>query len=336
MKRLFFACCALGLVLSLGIGCGGGSNNTSAPTSGSDSSTSGSTNPPPNIKSFSATGSPITINDIVNGTSSNSTSSIVSFTDQEVSASATSAFYFGRFYYVAGTHLFSGTGKFKLNKENDNEAFFSDFTLDHLSEITGLASHNNIVTSSTNLAVSPSFNATRNHVEISDATHRFVRFDLDFGNNAYFGDISNAGVIFSSDFSTMVGGNERTFFFIAQKIGSQPDVSLSAIMGNWKSICFRVDPRSGAVTIASTSTVNVSGVGGNGFTAFTGLNSLGNNFDGELTLTDATSGAFFYGFGSGGGTPTAREIDGAFLVSADQSLVVGYDLLDNIYFAVER
>lgn len=339
MKRSIFWACALILVLSSGYGCGGGgggSSNSPAPNVGSNNPNPGSSNPThTNVKSFSTAGSPITIDNIVSGSSSSSTSSMVSSSDQEVSASSTSAFYFGRFFATEGVHLVSGSVKFKLNKQDNNEAYFSDFTLEHYSEITGFESHSDIISSSVNLDVSSSFDSVKNHVEISNATKRFVRFDLDFGNNTYFNDINNAGVIFSSDFTTMVGGDDSSFFFIAQKASSQPDISLSALMGSWKSICFRVNTSTGDIILTSASTITVGGTGGNGFTAFTGVNT-GGPFNGEGTLADPISAAFFYGYGSGSGIPTATTIDGAFLISADQSLAVGYDLLNNFYFAVER
>lgn len=272
---------------------------------------------------WSEAGEALTIDDIVNGDGSGSSLT------KEVATSSSAAFYFGRFLFYDGTYLFTGSVKFKLNKNDDSSAYFSDFTMEHYSEVTGADSHSNIVTSSTDLAVSGAFDASDNHVEIADATERFVAFDLDFGDNDYFGDITSAGVIFSSDFTTMAGGDCSNFFFIAQKVASQPDVSVSALLGDYSGLNFAVNCSTGGITLENTFSVTAGGTGPNGFTAFTGTNSEDGTFSGETALTDSTSGAFLFSYD---GLNTA----GAFLVSADQSLALGIDVTSGLYFAAER
>ena len=283
-------------------------------------------------ESFSASGADITIDDIVNDSSAST-----SLNNSLVTTSISALFYFGRFIYTNGSNVFAGSIKFKINKQDSSSAYFSDFTLEHMSEITAVNNSIVLVPSSTDLDVTAQYNSMSNHVSIANATSRFVAFDIDFGNNDYFGDVTDAGVLFSADFSTMVGGNDSSFFFIAQKISSQPDVSTSTFDGAWNVVNFTVDNSSGYVLIDSTSTVSVGGVGGNGFTGFTGTNSLSGDFDGELSLTDSTAGCFIYGYGLGDGTMTALgPINGGFLVSADQNLAVGVDLDSGLYFAAER
>jgi hypothetical protein len=198
-----------------------------------------------------------------------------------------------------------------------------------------VSSSDSLITDSTDLDVDPDYNSSLNQISITNATSRFVGFDLDFGNNDYFPDIQNAGVFFSADFSTMVGGNNSTFFFIAQKVTLQPDVTSNAINGDLSVINFTVSS-SGAVIIDSTASVSVGGTGGNGFTGFTVTNSSSGDFDGELSLTDATAGCFIFGYGYGDGSMTALGINGGFLVSADQNLAVGIDLSSGLYFAAEQ
>ena len=310
------------IILSLGA-CGGSGSTTT-----SNNSDSGS-------KSFADSGSSITIDDIVNGSS---TSALVDDSDlMYVATSSDAAYYYGRFIYDAYDSIYCGAVKFKVNKENDSAAYFSDFSLEYMAEVTSIESTSSVVSSSTDLEVDDEYNSSYNHIEIEDAADRFVAFDLNFGNNAYFGDIYNAGVIFSSDFSTMAGGDDENFFFIAQKVDSQPNVSTSAITGNWNIVNFTVSNSSGNIYVDSTSSVSVGGTGGNSFTAFTGTNSDSGYFDGELALTDAEAGCFVFGYGSGSDTPTATgTIDGGFIVSADQSLAVGIDINNYIYFAAER
>lgn len=316
MKKIKYLLGCLGLFVILA-NCGGGSD------SGSDDDSATGT------ESFSDSGSSLTIDDIVNGSSSSS-----SLNTSFVTVSSSAPFYFGRFIYYDSSSIFTGAVKFKVNKNDDDSAYFSDFSLEYLSEVLSVSSSDSLVTDSTDLDVDPDYDSSSNQITIANATSRFVAFDIDFGNNDYFSDIEDAGVFFSADFSTMVGGNNSTFFFIAQKVTSQPDVSSSAIEGDWAVITFSVGS-TGSITANSTASVSIGGTGGNGFTGFTGTNSSSGDFDGELSLTDATAGCFMFGYGSGDGTMTALGINGGFLVSADQNLAVGIDLSSGLYFAAE-
>lgn len=328
MKKALLVFLLVGAIASVSIGGAGGCGSTSTGSVDNTDDDGGGGAGSSSEASWSASGDALTIDDIVND--SGSEPSLDLFEKKAVTASSSAPFYFGRFLLSDGFDLFTGSIKFKLNKRNSVSAFFSNVTLEHYSMVVIGADDTDIVTSSTDLAVSDSFDASTNHVEIDNAATRFIGFDLDFGNNEFFGDITNAGVVFSSDFTTMAGGNNESFFFIAQKVSSQPDVSESAILGDFNIFNFTVSS-SGEVTDEGTSTVTVGGTGPNGFTAFIGTNSDSGDFNGELFLTDATSGAFLFGYGDEG-------IDGAFLLSGDESLAVGIDIGsgDAVYFAAER
>lgn len=276
-------------------------------------------------KSFTDSSDPIEMDDIVN--------SLPAPSLKKVDTSSTAPYYFGRFLLVRDGDLFSGSVKFRILKESDDFGYFSDFTLEHMSEVLSITTNTEIVSSSEDLEVSGSFDSSNNTVSITNATERFVSFSINFGNNDYFADIIDAGVVFSSDFTTMAGGDNEHFIFIAQKVESQPDVSEDAIEGDWSLLYFTVS--GSLINSLGTGSVSVGGTGGNGFTAFTGEDDAGESFGGELGVNDETSGAFFFGLSSDGST-TAEGIDGAFLVSADENLAIGYNVTGEFYFAAER
>lgn len=304
------------LFLVIFAACGGGGSDTPDTTQNQNQASS-------TPRNWSAASSALTIDAIVNTPAAGK------------AVYTTAPFYYGRFLYTDQVNLYTGSVKFKLNKEDDSHAYFSDFTLEHYSKVTDYDEHADLIASSKDLQVEGSYDLNSNNATIDNATSRFVAFDLDFGNNAYFGDITNAGVIFSADFTTMAGGNNATFFFIAQKTDAQPDVSLDSLSGKWNVINFTVSSR-GIINKTSTSSVTVGGTGGHGFTGFIGTNSRSVAFDGELALTDPTSAAFVFGYGSGNGTMSAYGMDGAFLVSADESLALGVDITNAYYFAAEK
>lgn len=272
---------------------------------------------------FTASSAPLTVDDMVSPAKS-------------AAGILTSTTYYGRVLYTSGGHLFGASIHFTLNKNNGTTAYFTNFYLDRLVQVTAYNSATAIVTTSTNLNVPGSYNSGTNGVSIGSATSRFVNFNLDFGDNTNFADISNAGVIFSSDFSTMVGGNNLSFFFIAQKASSLPAVSSSDIQSSWSLANFTVNG-SGSIVLASTSTVSVAGTGGHGLLAFTG-SSGGSSFAGETSLTDSGTGVFIFGFDSTPvGTPSADgTLDGAFLLSPDKKFILGYDDVNAQYFAASK
>lgn len=290
-------------------------------------------------KSWSASGENITIDNIANGSGSSSSESGTG----KVSTSTSAAFYFGRFMLVGSDgKLYSGSFKFKMNKQSSSTAYFSDVSLLHFSRADTISTNTSLVSTATDLQVTAAFSSTTNTISIADATKRFVGFDVVFGNTTAFAPLSisgilDAGIIFSRDFTTCAGGDDNSFIFIAQKVDSQPDVSTEDTLGEWNATNFSVTS-SGTISTSSTSTVSISGTGGSGssFRAFTGVNSVSGNFAGEMVLNDATSASFFFGYGATATSTTATGTHGAFIASADKTLVVGYDRSSGLYFAVEK
>lgn len=245
--------------------------------------------------------------------------------------------YFGRVLIANSSNLYSGTFSFKLNKHSSTQAYFSDFSVDRLVQINSLSSVTPIITSPTDMTVNPAYSASGNSVTISSSTKRFVSLKIDFGNNTYFSDVPNAGVMFSNDLSTMVGGDNSSFFFIAQKATSIPSVSISELVNSWGLVNFTVDG-GGTIDIVSTSTVTVGGTGGNGLTAFKGQTPGVAAFQGEAALIDPVGGVLAFGFDdSTTGTPTAYgPIHGVFLISPDKQYMLGLNADQGTYFAGSR
>lgn len=284
-------------------------------------STSSSTN------KFTSSGSAITIDSITSSVSGSS-----------LTAQATSQVYYGRVLYVSGSNLYAASIHFTLNKDSSTAAYFSNFSLDRLVQVSSITAATAVVSSPMDLNVTAAYNSSTNGLSITNATSRFVRFNLDFGDNTHFADVTNAGVIFSSDFSTMVGGNNSSFFFIAQKASSMASVSNSDLVATWSLANFTVSG-AGSISVSSTSSVSVSGTGGHGLNAFTGINSNVGAFKGEVTLNDSGTGVYLFGYDTSGGsgTPTADgQVDGGFLLSPDKQFILGYSIYDGVYFAASR
>lgn len=296
---------------------GGGSGG-----SGGGSSTS--------TNKFTASGTPITADAMVSAYATSSIFKPLAVAQQD---------YYGRALMKdTGGTVYAAAFHFTLNKNDSSTAYFSDFYIDYMTEITGYATSTDVVTSPTLITLtSNSYNAMTNSVSIANASSRFVNFNIDFSNNPYLSSISNAGVIFTNDFNTMVGGDNASFFFIAQKASSLPTVSAGDLLGTFKLVNFSISG-AGSIAIDSTSTVKVEGTGGSGYTAFTGQDSQGNSFQGELTLNNANTGALMFGYDNNGGTPptVTSSYAGAFLFAPDKSCVLGYDTASSLFFAASK
>lgn len=108
---------------------------------------------------------------------------------------------YGRFLYKSGSIIYSGLIHFTLNKTSSTTGYFTDFYLDHYVQITSAITATTLVSTTTNLSVGGSYNVSTNGLTVANASSRIANFNLDFGNNTYFSDIENAGVIFSNDFN---------------------------------------------------------------------------------------------------------------------------------------
>lgn len=296
-------------------GCSGGGGGGSA---GGGSTTSSN--------KFTQSGSPITVDDMVSGYSSTS-----------IHTNSVLQTYYGRFLRKSGSDIYSGLIRFTLNKTSSTTGYFTDFYLDHYVQITSAITATTLVSATTNLSVGGSYNASTNGLTVADASSRIVNFNLDFGNNTYFSDIANAGVIFTNDFNTMVGGDNASFFFIAQKGSAHASSTMSDLIGSYGIANFTVDG-AGSVAVTSTSSVAVGGTGGNALTAFYGTNSLSGAFQGETTLTNSATSTFVFGYDTGGNSPATADgpIDGIFLLSPDKKCVLGYSFYNSNYFAASK
>jgi len=278
------------------------------------------------IRFSPGTGDALTIDAIASSTSS-------------CDASEGSDFYFGRIGALddAGL-LFSGVVRFQLCRSSDSAAFFKDFTLEHFSVVNSLNENTAQVTSRTDLEVTESIDTsststTTNYFQIVDADLQYGYFEIDFGKTDAFGELIAApvtgaagGVIFTSDLSTMAGGDNESFIFIAQKIDSLDNLSTGDVDGNWDTFNFTVS--GGTVSTHSTSTVEIGSFSDN-LAELTGENSEGGEFSGMIGLNDATSGGMVYQYT---GT-TGSSVDGALIASPDNQFALGFDFAGGFYFA---
>jgi hypothetical protein len=230
--------------------------------------------------------------------------------------------YHGSFLYKNGGNFASGSFHFILENDGTNVKFksfsfgkvveTSTFPATPTEVTAGVTCFSNVVDPATNMIV------------MTDSTRREVRLDLDLGVtcNADIADLTNVGILFSSDFSTFVGGDNATFFMIAQKASASPTYAASNIAGVLNMFWFSIDVNGvfveepdydGSVTVSGTSW------------------SAGEN-SGTLKATDSTSGGFLYKYI----TTPANNIDGGFLVSPDKNFVMGIDLIEDVYFAASK
>ncbi len=283
------------------------------------------------INKFTAVGTPITADAMVSAYSVSSVNLAVPL--------STSQAYYGRALMKDGADIYAMAFHFTLNKNDANTAYFSNFFIDYLTQVTGYTTSSNVITTPAQVTLtSMAYNILTNSVQIADASKRFVNFSIDFSDNTHLDDISNAAVIFTTDFNTMVGGDDTTFFFIAQKASSLPASTIADLFGTTNLVNFYID-NSGTIAIDSTSSVVVGGSGGTvGMTAFTGQNSISGAFQGEVVLNNSNTGAFVFGYDDDTGNPptVATPLIGAFLFSPDKKGVLGYDTISGLYFAASK
>lgn len=317
--KLFLSLAFLGLI-ALEVSCG-----SSGGSGGSSTTTIDST------PTFAEKSALFNIDDIVNLQATASSGKKLSNSSAE--------FYYARFVSIETGAFRVGVLKFKMVKHSNTEAYFSDMTLEVLKEVNGsFSGTTDVISSVINLNVPNGFNAVTNTITISSSPDRYVSFSVDFGNNDFVGDVDNAGIMFTSDFNTCAGGNNDDFIFLAQRTDSLSDASVDDLKDNFDVINYTVDSFDGDITLTSTSTVNVGGLGSTNQTAFTGVNSIEDeSFDGEVFMVDGSTGASFFGYGNGDGASTTfGVIHGVFIISPDKKIISGYDFDAEEYFAVDR
>lgn len=249
--------------------------------------------------------------------------------------------YYGRVLFRSqGGQLYGAAIRFDLNTNSSSTAFFSHFYLDRLVLFVNMTTAVTLISSPVNLNVTPSYSFGGNGLSISNVTSRHVGFNINFGDNTHFSDLVSAAAIFTRDFSTFVGGDNSSFFFIAQKASSMPAVTSGDLLGEWIMMDFGVNGH-GVLDIGAPSRLAAGGIGGAGHTVFKGAN-IANIliYGGEYYLTDAGTGAVGLGYDS---TPPYDStitmdgtVDGAFLLSPSKQFVLGFDARNNRYFAGSR
>jgi len=253
------------------------------------------------------------------------------------SALSTSIDYYGRFVSLSGSNVYVGTVHFTVNRQDATTAYFSDFFLDYYGQATSYNSSTTIQGSSVDIGTPVGYNASTNSVTVGNTSRRVMNFSIDFTDNTNVSDVTNAAMVFSNDFTTMVGGGSD-FFFIAQKASAHTTAAVADLQGSWGIVNF--SSSSGSITLDSYSSVSVSGSGGNALAAFTGASESGGGaFGGKYDLVDSSAGVFAFGFDSDfvSGTPTADgTVDGIFLQSPDKQFLFGVNIYEGLLFAASR
>lgn len=306
MLRIPFAGFATGLILSL---CGAFFLSACEPLAGV--SGSGLVNP------FTRSGVSLKIEDLTTGNTQ----------------------YYGRALIRDGGILYGATLSFQLRPQGSQGAYFANFRILRMIIFSGLMSATPTVTSPQNLSVPSSFNLGLNSLVIRDPSARRANFSLSFASNLYLRDLSEAVILVSDDFRSLVGGDSTYFHFIAQKAPAMGTVSSADLDSIWSTTDFRVSSV-GDLTLGVSSQLQNLGVGGLGLTAFRVSTSNGILRAGEFNLVDAASGLFALSLDlnpSANGTPRGNGgVDGAFLLSPDGQLLLGYDIRNSFGFAGGR
>lgn len=247
--------------------------------------------------------------------------------------------YYGRALVKNGSDLYGMTFRFTLNKQNDLSAYFSNFQVLRLVLLNGFMNAVPLISSATTISVPSGHNTATNSLTLVDAAVRTAKFDLNFGANAYLRNIASAGIVAADDFRTIAGGDDGSFFFIAQKATSLPRASTTDLAQPFTLIEFGVNA-SGSLNFRDLwSFSSLAGSGGTGYESFRMTTPEGSRQEGEFQLVDSETGIFVLGFDEapGDGTPTAsRGLEGTFLLSPDRQLILAYNLTNAAYFAGSR
>lgn len=283
------------------------------------------------LNAFTRGGSPLSIDALVAN---------VGITSSDIAIpAATSQIYYGRALIKNGGTLYGMTFRFTLNKQSDSAAFFSNFQILRLVLLNGFANAAPLLTGTTTISVPSGYNAGTNGLSLVDLVARTARFNLNFGANAYLPQITSAGIIVSSDFRTIVGGDDGAFFFIAQKATGLESSTSQDLIAPFSLVEFGVNS-AGSLTLSNFwSFSGIVGLGGGGYPPFRMTTSEGAVKEGEFQLVDSSSGVFVWGFDAtaGDGSPTATSgLEGVILLSPDRQLLLAYDLANFTYWAGSR
>lgn len=293
MKSIF-SCAFSGLVLAFLVAC------SSSSSSNDGSGSSGSVN------KFSASSRAMTATDLAPAT-----------------RAGTQAYY-GSFLYKNGADYYAGGINFTL-ENNGTNVYFKTLAFEKVVLFNTYNSSGSVATTGVSCFSNGSHNATTNFINVSDTTSRFVKFSVNVGGvctGAGFSDISNAGVVFSNDFVTMAGGDNSSFFFMAQKATAQGTFSLTDVDGTSSLYWFTVDG-SGNPSAVSGNAASVTTTNGSWQTT---------SSTGSLKLVDSAIGSYLFKYSTTG----ASSIDGGFIMTPNKSFLLGIDLTSGYYFASSR
>lgn len=235
---------------------------------------------------------------------------------------ATPEYYYGRYIKNDGGDITCGLVSFKVVKESNDTAYFADWTVHRIVDISSPSNVIETLNTDTAADVPAGYDASTNHLSILDDTRRHVNFKINFDDNTYLPDISNGAVVFSEDFETMVGGS-TSFAWIASRRTSAPAAADNdALVGSWSAYNFF--PTSGGdISTGATSGEDYNGIG-SGSLSMTAVDGEGFDFNGEADLMDAEVGVFAYAEGALGST--LASIDGVLFIGPKATVMMRFDL----------
>ncbi len=277
----------------------------------------------------------MTINDIVTDTSYPviapvSTGSLFPY---HLLVGATAEYYYGRYLYNnGGGDLDTGYMSFKVVKQSSTTAYFAEWTVHQTAVISDPDSVATTV-ANVDLVVPAAYDADDNSVSIRNALRREVNFSVDLGAGP-IGDISNGVVVFSKDYSTMIGGDDKLCFIATRGTSAPADISNTDLIGNWGVFNFEMNA-GGSITRFATSSDSYNNIDINDIIDFTAQNGDQDNFFGQAKLADETAGVFIYSESTL--STSFASIDGVIIMGPDLETFVRFDLnTDKDFFTGDK
>ena len=268
--------------------------------------------------------------------------SIADLSTSELSGAAlTNESFIGNIGILSDGSLYSATVKFKINKQSDSSAYFSDVVLERCSKANHdgtLSGSTALVSAASNLLTSASFGAVSNTLTIEDEDLRYLDFVMSFDNTSLNGcpiPASITGtVVCTKDFSSCGGGDDANYIVLFQKGTSIATCDINNLIGSWNSLNFSVS--SGDFVLDSTSTISVKDPSVEQAT-FTGNNSVSGAFSGVVALNDENTCGYLVQFDQNTHA-LAGDVDAAFLLipGITKDVLLGYDFYNGIYFAMNK
>lgn len=233
--------------------------------------------------------------------------------------------------YDAGSHTVGVSSIAFTVENNGTEIFFKTFSIDKLSTVadSNVAGAPVPDIATNKVCFSNGAHGASNYIQISDGANRLVKFSAPIHDglctSGNVSDITEAGILYSNDFSTFVGGDNGTFFFMAQKATATPTYSLADVTGNYPLLWFGVNTGTGAI---STNVTQMSPKVSVGNGTWSGISS------GAIALPEPSVGAYLYSDTAATGSGVA----GAFIMSPDKLFLLGVDLTEGypLYFAASK